>query len=93
MRRGCFPINGVCVPGGGDSLPTGTDGQTLSYVGTTLTATSTLTVLANGNVGIGTTSPYAKLSVVGEVVGAYFTATTTTATSTFAGGLSAPSSL
>ncbi|MGE5540691.1 MAG: hypothetical protein ACM3TU_00170 [Bacillota bacterium] len=35
-----------------------------------------------GNVGIGTTSPYAPLSVVGQVVGAYFTATTTTA-STF----------
>lgn len=29
------------------------------------------------NVGIGTTSPYAKLSVVGQVVGAFFTATTT----------------
>ncbi|MDO8604042.1 MAG: tail fiber domain-containing protein [bacterium] len=29
------------------------------------------------NVGIGTTTPYAKLSVVGEVVGAFFTATTT----------------
>lgn len=38
-----------------------------------------------GNVGIGTTSPYAKLSVVGETVSAYFTATTTTATSSFAG--------
>ncbi|KKW06370.1 MAG: Cell wall surface anchored protein, partial [Parcubacteria group bacterium GW2011_GWA2_49_16] len=35
----------------------------------------------SGLVGIGTTSPYAKLSVVGEIVGAYFTATTT-ATST-----------
>ena len=35
-----------------------------------------------GNVGIGTTSPYAKLSVVGQTVAAYFTATTT-ATSTF----------
>src|SRR3989344_3393191 len=39
-----------------------------------------------GNVGIGTTSPYAKLSVVGEVVGSYFTATSTTATTTFNGG-------
>ena len=38
------------------------------------------------NVGIGTSSPYAKLSVVGEIVGSYFTGTTT-ATSTFGGNL------
>ena len=54
--------------------------------GTTLTATSSLFLSASGNVGIGTTSPYAKLSVVGETVSSYFTATST-ATSTFAGGL------
>lgn len=35
-----------------------------------------------GKVGIGTSSPYAPLSIVGETVSAYFTATTTTA-STF----------
>ncbi|MCK5059928.1 MAG: DUF5011 domain-containing protein, partial [Candidatus Pacebacteria bacterium] len=40
-----------------------------------------------GNVGIGTTSPYAKLSVVGEAVAEYFTATSTTATSTFYGNV------
>lgn len=45
-------------------------------------ATST-TFLANGNVGMGTSSPYARLSVVGQVVGNYFNATSTTATSTF----------
>lgn len=43
-----------------------------------------------GNVGIGTTSPYAKLSVAGQVVADYFTATSTasTATSTFASDVS-----
>ncbi|HVV14999.1 MAG TPA: tail fiber domain-containing protein [Candidatus Paceibacterota bacterium] len=51
-------------------------------------ATTTLfTVTNSGNVGIGTTSPYAKLSVVGETVSTFFTATSTTATSTIAGGL------
>lgn len=40
-----------------------------------------------GNVGVGTTSPYAKLSVSGEIVTANINATSTTATSTFAGGL------
>ncbi len=47
-------------------------------------SSSLFTILENGNVGIGTTSPYAKLSVNGEIVGSYFTATSTTATSTFA---------
>ncbi|MSU73968.1 DNA-binding protein, partial [Candidatus Kaiserbacteria bacterium] len=36
-----------------------------------------------GNVGIGTTSPYAMLSVAGQVVGTYFTATSTTNVNTF----------
>ena len=41
----------------------------------------------NGNLGVGTTSPYARLSVAGEAVAERFTATSTTATSTFAGGI------
>jgi hypothetical protein len=47
--------------------------------------TKILTLTQVGNVGIGTTSPYAPLSVVGQIVGEYITATSTTATSTFAG--------
>ncbi|PCI28540.1 hypothetical protein COB55_03755, partial [Candidatus Wolfebacteria bacterium] len=47
-----------------------------NFVGDTDTASTFV-----GNVGIGTTSPYAKLSVVGEIVSAYITATTS-ATST-----------
>ncbi|MDO8728342.1 MAG: SdiA-regulated domain-containing protein, partial [bacterium] len=50
-------------------------GQTFAVVNSA--STTLLQVLDNGNVGIGTTSPYAKLSVVGETVSAYFTATTT----------------
>ena len=42
----------------------------------------------NDRLGIGTTSPYATLSVVGQVVAEYYTATSTTATSTFIGALS-----
>lgn len=47
-------------------------------------------VPSTGNIGISTTSPYAKLSVVGEVVGRNFTATSTTNTSTFNGFVSSP---
>lgn len=42
-----------------------------------------LVITTDGNIGIGTSTPYAPLSVVGEVVGSHFTATNTAATSTF----------
>ncbi|MCI5108702.1 MAG: hypothetical protein MRY49_02540, partial [Candidatus Pacebacteria bacterium] len=51
-------------------------------------ASSDLTyATTTGNFGIGTSSPYAKLSVTGQIVANYFTATSTTATSTLAGAL------
>lgn len=40
---------------------------------------NTLVNYFKGNVGIGTTSPYALLSVAGQIVGKYFTATSSTA--------------
>lgn len=40
--------------------------------------------LNSTKLGIGTSTPYAPLSVVGEIVGSYFTATSTTGNSTFA---------
>lgn len=52
--------------------------------GNTLSSKALVTLDASTlNFGIGTTSPYAKLSVTGPVVGETFTATSTTATSTF----------
>ncbi|KKS34007.1 MAG: FG-GAP repeat protein, partial [Parcubacteria group bacterium GW2011_GWC2_42_13] len=53
-------------------------------------ATSTIPALmidSNGNLGISTTSPYAKLSVNGLIAAANFNADSSSATSTLAGGL------
>jgi len=45
--------------------------------------TSVFKILDGGNVGVGTSTPYARLSVVGEAVADNFTATSSTAASTF----------
>lgn len=78
------------------------DGQDLTFKPTTGTgvganilfkvgnngAITAMTINEDGNIGIGTTSPYAKLSVVGETVAEYFTATSTTGISSFGGEVS-----
>ena len=92
LAAGCFAVGGTCISGSGGSgtVNSGTQGQFPFYngSGTTLTATSSLFVSQAGNIGIGTTSPYAKLSVIGEGVFRNLSATSTTATSTLSGGLS-----
>jgi hypothetical protein len=66
---------------------TGTN-QLVNFVNSA--SSSLFTLLENGNLGIATTSPYASLSVAGGsgVVANLFTATSSTATTTLAGGLS-----
>ena len=82
-------INGGGGGGSGTVLPSAVAGRLAYYP----TATSTIDDAsglywddANGRFGIGTSSPYAKLSVAGQVVGQYFTGTSA-ATSTLGGNL------
>ncbi len=72
---------------GGNGAGAGGGGDVIIQAGTP-SASGFITLNATGgNVGVGTTSPYTKLSVVGEVVARNFTATSSTATSTFAGAV------
>lgn len=70
LSGGCFAVNGTCVGSGSGSgtVNAGTQGQFAFYnaAGTTLTATSSLFLTQAGNVGIGTTSPSATLTVGGS---------------------------
>jgi|GEM_PF-5730755 len=94
IRTGCFAVNGTCVGGGGTGASTFlglTDTQssfTANRIIHTNSAGNALTdtdgfVFDGINFGVGTTSPYARLSVAGQAVAEYFTATSSNATSTF----------
>jgi Chaperone of endosialidase len=65
LTGGCFAINGTCVGGGSGGVGSGTQGQFAFYnvAGTSLSATSTLTLLQSGLLGIGTSTPWGKLSI------------------------------
>lgn len=99
LENGLFNTTGKLLTGdGGAGIPslsfvsdtdTGIYRPDANTLGFSTGGVEQMVISASGNVGIGTTSPYAKLSVVGQVVGEYFTATSTTATSTFSGGLRA----
>ncbi len=94
IATGCFSINNTCVGGGGTGSGTvgsGTTGQFPYYAanGTTLTATSSLFLAPTGFIGIGTTSPYAPLSMhvnstdVNRVIFAIASSTPSATTSLF----------
>lgn len=64
LTSGCFAVNGVCLTSGGGggggsgTVNSGTVGQVAYFDadGTTVSGTSTVFILPNGNVGIGTTT-------------------------------------
>src|SRR3990167_3163570 len=65
-------------------------GELFKVSTSTASATSTAFVIdSNGKVGIGTTTPYAQLSVAGLTASGYYNADSATATSTFSGGFTA----
>lgn len=63
LTGGCFSVLGTCISGG-SSGSTGTIGQVDYFTGTNTTAgTSSIFISTNQKIGIGTTSPFAKLSI------------------------------
>jgi len=71
LASGCFSVAGTCVTGGGGGSGTvnsGTQGQFAFYngSGTTVSGTSTLFITQAGNIGIGTTTPYSRLTIWGN---------------------------
>jgi hypothetical protein len=93
LTGGCFAMDGICIGGsagaGVGTINNGASGRLAYYAGNGTTVDDAGGLFwdnANGRLGIGTTSPYAMLSVAGEVVAGFFTATSTDF-STFAGGI------
>ena len=84
---GTLSLGTVGIGNGGTGTTTGGISGGVEYYNGSI-ITNTAGFVYNGtNLGIGTTSPYAPLSVLGQVVATNFFGTSTTATSTFAGGL------
>ncbi len=71
ISAGCFAISGTCVGQSTGTVNTGTTGQVPYYAagGTTLTATSTLSISTASFVGVGTASPTIALDVTGVAMG------------------------
>lgn len=81
---GCLEGHGTGpITGTGSSCGSGSGGSGTGWASST--DPTSIYFTGSNNVGIGTSSPYAKLSVAGQIVGQYFTATSSGDTSTFAG--------
>jgi hypothetical protein len=82
LTAGCFSINGACISTGGGSgnVGSGAAGQFPYYGsgGSTLTATSSLSLSVAGYVGIGTTTPGELLHLYGNSGSNSFTGTSPT---------------
>jgi lysophospholipase L1-like esterase len=87
LAGGCFSINGTCMGGssGSGTVGSGAQGEFAFYnaAGTTLTATSTFFVSQSGNIGVGTTSSLATLSVQGNGSNSPFSVASSTGSSLF----------
>ena len=91
LTSGCFSVAGTCIGGtgggGSGTVSSGTQGQFAFYNanGTTVSGTSTLFVTQAGQIGIGTTTPNAKLSIfanLGETNTTLFNIASTTGNAT-----------
>lgn len=88
LTAGCFSIAGTCLSATGPSSAAGGSGAIQFANGTAFAGDNTRLTWDNTNfrLGIGTSSPYTRLAVVGEIVASYFTGTST-ASSTLGGGM------
>ncbi|HEY0220779.1 MAG TPA: helix-turn-helix domain-containing protein, partial [Candidatus Paceibacterota bacterium] len=88
VSGGCVSVNGTCIGAGGAGNPGGGNTQIQFNDGGVFNGTDGFVWdKTNERLGIGTTSPFQKLSVAGNVIANTFIATST-ATSTFTGGIS-----
>src|SRR3990167_2742943 len=86
LEGGCLYVNGACLVTSAVS-GSGAANKVAFWSGAAALSSDTNFHFDSTNVrlGIGTTSPYAKLSVAGKAVASHFSATSTTATSTLSG--------